>query len=136
MDNKKLSIRPALNLSSTIPIEDFQNRTLRPILKLQHSFILQMAAFFCSKQKVALSNIKEKEYEKVIAGILKKNIPSRNQLIGGIVGHFTVSEFLFYEKHDTEINKRILAMIEKKIRKNQLAIKKIKQTNHDNSTKN
>ncbi|WP_406745628.1 hypothetical protein [Tenacibaculum maritimum] len=51
MDNKKLSIRPALNLSSTIPIEDFQNRTLRPILKLQHSFILQMAAFFVANKK-------------------------------------------------------------------------------------
>ena len=57
MDNKKVSIRPVLNLSSKSIDEDFQNRTLRPVLKLQNNTILQVFSHFSQKQKTDINNL-------------------------------------------------------------------------------
>ena len=126
MDSKKLSIRPVLNLSSEIPIEDFQNKTVRPILKLQHDLILHFFIFFCNKQKVDILNIEKDKFNKTVNAITKKNTTLKNIFIGIIIGQFTVNEFKFYKENDSEINKRILTMIGQRIKDNQLEIKDFK----------
>jgi len=97
MNSKKLSIRPELALSSSIPDEDFQNKTLRPILKLQHDIIVLLFTSFCKKQKI------------------KKNAVLRNQCIGLVIGQFTTDEFTIYIKNESEFNKRILNMTAQRI---------------------
>ncbi|WP_299161783.1 glyoxalase [uncultured Tenacibaculum sp.] len=136
MDSDKVSIRPVLNLTSEIPIEDFQNRTVRPILKLQHDLILQFFVFFCNKQKVDILNTEKEKFNKTVNTITKKNITLKNQFIGLIIGQFTVSEFEFYKENDSEINKRILTMVGQRIKDSQLEIKNFKTNNNDNRTKN
>ena len=74
MDSNKISIRPVLNLSSEIPVEDFQNKTIRPILKLQHELLLQFFVFFCKNQKVDILNIEKEKFNKAVNNITKKNI--------------------------------------------------------------
>ena len=71
MDEKKISIRPELNLSSTIPDEDFQNRTLRPVLKLQHDLILLLFISFCDKQKIDIYK-DEKKFNSIVNTHIKK----------------------------------------------------------------
>ncbi|SEE60746.1 hypothetical protein SAMN04487765_3365 [Tenacibaculum sp. MAR_2010_89] len=122
MDSKKISIRPVLNLSSSIPIEDFQNRTVRPILKLQNELIVELFMFFCAKQKIDILNIKREKFNKTVNTITRKNITLRNQLLGLIIGQFTVKEFEFYKENDSEVNKRILTMIGQRIKDNQSEI--------------
>lgn len=136
MDSKKISIRPVLNLSSEIPVEDFQNKTIRPILKLQHDLLLQFFVFFCSNQKVAILNIEKEKFNKAVNNITKKNINLKNQFLGLIIGHFTVGEFAFYKENNTDLNKRILTMIGQRIKDSQLEIKNFKTNNNDNSTEN
>ena len=136
MDSKKLSIRPALNLSSKIPIEDFQNKTVRPILKLQHELLLQFFVFFCKNQKIDIVNTEKEKFNKAVNNITKKNINLKNQFLGLIIGQFTVSEFEFYKENNTDINKRILMMIGQRIKESQLEIKDFKTNNNDNRTKN
>ncbi|WBX72183.1 glyoxalase [Tenacibaculum retecalamus] len=136
MDSKKLTIRPVLNFSSEIPIEDFQNKTVRPILKLQHDLLLQFFIFFCNKQKVDILNVEKEKFNKVVNNITKKNINLKNQFLGLIIGQFTVGEFEFYKENNTDINKRILMMIGQRIKDSQLEIKDFKTNNNDNSTKN
>ena len=136
MDSKKLSIRPILNLSSDIPIEDFQNKTLRPILKLQHNLILQFFIFFCSKQKIDILTVEKEKFNKTVNTITKKNMILRNQFLGLIIGQFTISELEFYIENDSEFNKRILTMIGQRIKDSQLEIKDFKPSNNDNRTKN
>ncbi|MCT4698070.1 glyoxalase [Tenacibaculum haliotis] len=136
MDSKKLTIRPVLNFSSEIPIEDFQNKTVRPILKLQHDLLLQFFIFFCNKQKVDILNVEKEKFNKVVNNITKKNINLKNQFLGLIIGQFTVGEFEFYKENNADINKRILMMIGQRIKDSQLEIKDFKTNNNDNSTKN
>lgn len=131
MDSKKISIRPILNLSSEIPVEDFQNKTVRPVLKLQHHLILQFFMFFCKNQKVDILNIEKEKFNKVVNTIIKKNINLKNQFLGLIIGQFTVSEFEFYKENNTDINKRILMMIGQRIKDSQLEIKNFKLNNNE-----
>lgn len=136
MDNKKISIRPILNLTSEIPVENFQNTTVRPILKLQHELILQFFIFFCNKQKVDILNTEKSKFNSVVNTIIKNNNTLKNQFLGLIIGQFTVNEFSFYKENDSEINKRILTMIGQRIKDNQSEIKDFKTNNNDNRTKN
>ncbi|MCG8803645.1 glyoxalase [Tenacibaculum finnmarkense] len=126
MDSNKISIRPVLNLSSEIPVEDFQNKTIRPILKLQHELLLQFFIFFCKNQKVDIINIEKEKFNKAVNSITKKNINLKNQFLGLIIGQFTVGEFEFYKDNNTDINKRILMMIGQRIKDSQLEIKSFK----------
>ncbi|MBE7648426.1 glyoxalase [Tenacibaculum finnmarkense] len=126
MDSNKISIRPVLNLSSEIPVEDFQNKTIRPILKLQHELLLQFFIFFCKSQKVDIINIEKEKFNKAVNSITKKNINLKNQFLGLIIGQFTVGEFEFYKDNNTDINKRILMMIGQRIKDSQLEIKSFK----------
>ncbi|CAL2078228.1 conserved hypothetical protein [Tenacibaculum dicentrarchi] len=123
MDSNKINIRPVLNLSSEIPVEDFQNKTIRPILKLQHELLLQFFIFFCKSQKVDIINIEKEKFNKAVNSITKKNINLKNQFLGLIIGQFTVGEFEFYKDNNTDINKRILMMIGQRIKDSQLEIK-------------
>ncbi|MBE7653109.1 glyoxalase [Tenacibaculum finnmarkense] len=126
MDSNKISIRPVLNLSSEIPVEDFQNKTIRPILKLQHELLLQFFIFFCKSQKVDIVHIEKEKFNKAVNSITKKNINLKNQFLGLIIGQFTVGEFEFYKDNNTDINKRILMMIGQRIKDSQLEIKSFK----------
>jgi len=126
MNSKKLSIRPKLNLSSDVAEEDFQNKTLRPILKLQNDIILLLFTSFCKKQKIKINAIKKEEFQTSILTILKKNAVLRNQSIGLVLAQFTTDEFAIYIKNDSEFNKRILNMIGQRITDSQ---SEIKQTN-------
>ncbi|WP_303528911.1 glyoxalase [Tenacibaculum soleae] len=116
-------------MSSEIPIEDFQNKTVRPILKLQHDLLLQFFIFFCNKQKVDILNVEKEKFNKAVNNITKKNINLKNQFLGLIIGQFTVSEFDFYKENNTDINKRILMMIGQRIKDSQLEIKDFKTNN-------
>jgi len=111
MDNKKVSIRPVLNLSAKSVDEDFQNRTLRPILKLQHSTILQVFTFFTEKKKKNINSYTKEELNNYISLITKNNTVLRNQLLGLIIGQFTLKEFDSYKENAAEFNKRIIHMI-------------------------
>jgi len=115
MNSKKLSIRPELALSSSIADEDFQNKTLRPILKLQHDIIVLLFTSFCKKQKIKITEIKKEEFLGSVQNIIKKNAVLRNQCIGLVIGQFTTDEFTIYIKNESEFNKRILNMTAQRI---------------------
>ena len=116
MSNSKLSIRPNLNLSSVIPDEDFQNKTLRPVLKLQNAIVVQLFLHHTKKRKLDTSN-KEEVFE-VVQKTLQKDLVLKNKLIGSIVGLFTEEELKEYQIKESEFNKRILNMLAQRISDN------------------
>jgi len=114
--HNKLSIRPQLNLSSVIPDEDFQNKTLRPVLKLQNDVIVLLFKNHTQKNAIDFSN-KDLVFEKV-QHILKKDAVLKNKLIGVVIGMFTVDELQIYQTAASEFNKRILSMLAQRISDN------------------
>lgn len=119
MLDKKISIRPIIEGISDkkgISIsEEFQNRTLRPIIKLQHALIIEMFKQYALIRK---NNLNEMSDEKIIGFIdnsLSKDLQLKNQFIGIVIGHFTVQEHQKYSEIKSEIHKRILNIIKKRL---------------------
>lgn len=113
-DKHLIKARPTLNLNteSSTEIEKFQNITLRPILKMQNGITQILLNHFDAFNKVKSKiNVKDdKKYREAIASFLSSNTVFKNQLIGCIKGVMTEKELLFYIKHESEFNKRIIAM--------------------------
>ena len=95
--------------------ENFQNLTLRPILKLQHDIILRLFINSIKKQKLQEAIENKEVFFQFIETSIVKNIPLRNLLIGLVLGQFTISEFDEYKKNGSEYNKRIINMIKQRL---------------------
>ncbi len=111
--NSILSLRPDLNLALTnyhSDLEKFQNLSLRPILKLQHTITVQL---LLQAKHIDSNMFKDKsrtDCELLLKDFMKSNVQFRNQVLGIIIGMMTEEEFDTYTKHDLEINKRIFSM--------------------------
>jgi hypothetical protein len=117
-NDQKIAIRPILDLDNDASDTDiivFQNKTLRPILKLQNSLLRSIAAMHIPK----LTNIQlDKERRVYIQEYLNKNPLLTHLLVGTIVGFFTDEELAFYHANvprHLEVNKRIKTMIIERI---------------------
>ena len=120
MDNRTTlleSIRPKIDIETqnASVFELFQTSTLRPILKFQNEFILVVFANYLSENKVQFEESNEEKKEELIHSILKKNLAIKNTLLGGIIAYFTNEEYLFYFQNKSEINKRIVELLIKRI---------------------
>lgn len=112
---KILALRPSIITDETkvsLTDEDFQNNTLRPILKFQNELILSLV-----KNQLFDLNIPNNVIEKqsFIQQIIQKNQVLKQQLIGLTIGLFTPTEMDFYIKNQTEINKRISQLMVKRV---------------------
>ncbi|MCH2035188.1 MAG: glyoxalase [Tenacibaculum sp.] len=111
----KIDIRPKLELTAIGKTEGFQNITLRPILKLQHDIIILIFRNWAVKHKVKLAFMNLDEYSKILDNSFSRNNVVKNQLLGIVIGQFTVNEFEEYQLQSSEYNKRIFKMIKKRL---------------------
>lgn len=112
-----ISIRPIVEVfteNSTI-FESFQSNTLRPILKLQNETLINLFSVHLIENKIKLSQQSVEKQEETIHTILKKNMAFKNLSIGLVVGHFTDTELAFYNSNKSEVNKRIVELIIKRL---------------------
>jgi hypothetical protein len=81
-------------------------------LKFQHEWIL---AYFRAKVN-GYTQPNEKAARLVfVENTLRKDAVLRNQLVGGIIGLFSVDELQFYESESSAITKRIVQMLIQRI---------------------
>jgi hypothetical protein len=92
----------------TTEIEGFQNKTIRPIIKMQHDLLLAFLKNYLQKRKVDFSSISEEKKKLKIKSILEKDIQFRNMILGSILGHFSMDEYSHYYSSASEMNKRII----------------------------
>jgi len=115
-DETVIAIRPEIKLTETpqLPIEQFMHTTLRPILKFQHIILVSWFEDFIERNKISLPQ-HPKLKSQAIEDLLKVNQKLRHAMFGLVSGHFTQLELNFYLQHYTELNKRIVGMIVKRI---------------------
>jgi len=113
-DELILGIRPKLdlNVSDSNELEAFQNITLRPILKLQNALTSQLLDNSGHFQKMIekTNTTDSKAYGEAVRNYVSSNIVFKSKVLGIIVGLMIVSEFDFYSKNTSEVNKRIMNM--------------------------
>ena len=115
----RLSIRPTIKsikvFDSSNLEADFQNSVLRPVLKLQNDLILYRFDTYIASKGMLFTNQEEAVRRTTLAKIFQKDIAFRNQMIGMVVGLFTLEEIEYYENNIREINKRIVALVHERI---------------------
>ena len=115
MNNK---VRPNLiNLinSNTSDIERFQNEVLRPIIKMQNNLLNVFFKNYIKNRKIEFDRLKSEDQENKIKTILTKDVNFKNILIGSIVGHFDENEIEIYLKSTSELNKRIIQIVNQRL---------------------
>jgi hypothetical protein len=96
--------------------EEFQNETLRPILKLLNSAIIKISKAFIFQMDINYSNKSPYESEKILSDLIKKHPTFKHQLCGMIISYFTEIELDIYIKNQKEINKRIFNLLHERLR--------------------
>ena len=112
-EDKLLGLREEIltEKSEQTPIEQFQNTTIRPILKYQHSILI---VFFNSNvhvQYIVSTNFSLLKKQNQLKLFTSKQLAFRAQLLGMVTGLFTDAEFEFYLSEKVNLDKRISSMI-------------------------
>ncbi len=101
--------------------EIFQNKTLRPILKLQNDLFIEVTRNQIKKHKNDFYNFPIEKKLAYIDHIIKNDEKFRNSLKGIIIGLFTINEYKNYILNSSSLNKRMMNMLIERI-KNQIQL--------------
>ena len=96
---------------SSSAVEQFQNQTLRPILKLQNSLLVSVFRDYIDVRKGKFHGLTRPGQAQFISDSIKKDQKFKHLLLGTILGHFTDQEFDFYKGQKAEINRRITTLL-------------------------
>lgn len=121
----KIILRPDLNLSSSdniSPAEDFQNQTLRPILKLQNDLFTAYFKDYVQSHKKDFESLSAEKKSQLITQSLQNDLVLKNTFIGMTVGMFTDEEMQTFLADRKVFSKRIVTMLIERLR-SQLAVK-------------
>ncbi|MFN4233567.1 MAG: glyoxalase [Bacteroidia bacterium] len=112
-DEVLVSLRPSINANSDTfnLLESFQNKTIRPIIKLQSNLLLRHIKAYIKKNKPYFNNLNFEAQKQYIAQILKSDIRLKTELISFVVALFTTEEQEFYLQNQNALNKRITEIL-------------------------
>jgi hypothetical protein len=101
--------------------ETFQNKTLRPILKMQNDLFIQVFINYAVKQKNVFFSLTSEKKMIYIENVIQRDIKLRNSLKGMIIALFTLDEYAEYIRISSNLNKRLMNMLVERL-KSQLQV--------------
>ena len=115
MSNKVRPVLKNLINSNTSDLERFQNEVIRPIIKMQNNLLTVFFKNYLRNRKIEFDRLKSEDQENKVKTILTKDINFKNILTGSIVGHFDENEIKIYLKSASELNKRIIQIVNQRL---------------------
>ena len=119
-DKQLIDLRPSIptitEVSATSSAEQFQNKTLRPILKLQHHLLVQIFQQYIIQRKNIYPTLSKEKKIAYIEDSIRKDLKFRSLLVGVVVGHFTLDEWQLYIQNENELRKRLVNMIVERLK--------------------
>lgn len=105
--------RPVLDLDTaeSTPVEQFQNDTLRPILKLLNPTILRLVAARLARYGVGFAEMDRVDQRDRLRNLMTEDERLKRTLLGMVIGHFTEDELSFYLAHKDEVRRRCVPML-------------------------
>ncbi|MEW2922054.1 MULTISPECIES: glyoxalase [Flavobacteriaceae] len=91
--------------------EHFQNKTLRPVIKMQNFLLIEVFRNYINKHKGVFYGLTLEKRMDYIERAIQKDIKFRNSLKGMIIGQFTVEEYQDYIQNSSALNKRMMNMV-------------------------
>lgn len=114
-----LSIRPIIKSAkiydSMSSEELFQNKTLRPIIKMQHDLFIAVFSNYISKRKNVFYELSLEKQLAYIDNAIHKDMKYRNSVKGMIIGQFTVEEYTLYIENSSALNKRMMNIVKERL---------------------
>lgn len=112
IDSQRLALRPQLKLApAASPEEQFQNDTLRPIMKQQNALLKAALGMFLTKRKVHLLQIPAKQRFAKTKELVTRDNRLRGLLFGIAIGQFTEAEMGYYVANEREVNRRMTNLL-------------------------
>ena len=91
--------------------EQFQNRTLRPILKLQNELLLAVFKHYLAKRKSVFYQLSAPKRLEYIEHNIRQDQKFRHQLLGLVLGQLTLEEWQQYQEEEKELSRRITQLL-------------------------
>ncbi|MBV7268250.1 glyoxalase [Winogradskyella luteola] len=114
-----LSIRPVITsakIYDTMSSEElFQNKTLRPIIKMQHNLCIAVFKNYISKRKNVFYELTLPKQLAYIDNAIHKDMKFRNSVKGMIIGQFTIEEYELYIQNSSALNKRMMNIVKERL---------------------
>lgn len=95
--------------------EEFQNKTLRPILKLQNDLIIQVFKNYLSQNRIHFNDLSVDKKMNSIENAIAKDSQLQNTYKGLIIAFFTLEEYHHYCIISSGLNKRMRSMLIERI---------------------
>jgi len=112
-DERLRQARPRLDLDTaeSTPVEQFQNETLRPVLKLLNPTILRLVAARLARYGVGFAGMDRVDQRDRLRNLMTEDDRLKRTLLGMVVGHLTADELSFYLAHKDEVRRRCVPML-------------------------
>lgn len=123
-DEALLAIRPILpnvRFTDGMSIEEtFQNKTIRPIAKMQNDLLVAVFKNYIRKHKNVFYNLTIDKRLEYIDTAVQKDIKFRNALKGMFIGQFSIDEYAHYVENSSALNKRMMNIVKERLKNNML----------------
>lgn len=114
-DNKRPNIDSIQTKDNMSPEESFQNNTLRPIIKMKHDLFISYLNNYLNAKNNPLNGISREKQIDYLESVFQQDMNLKSELRGVILGQLTSDEFEQYSKMKSEVNKRMINIIKKRI---------------------
>ncbi|WP_431157763.1 glyoxalase [Winogradskyella poriferorum] len=95
--------------------EKFQNKTLRPIIKMQHNLFIAVFNNYIVKRKNVFYELSLQKQLDYIDNAIHKDMKFRNSIKGMIIGQFTIEEYETYILNSSALNKRMMNIVKNRL---------------------
>jgi hypothetical protein len=109
--NKERPVLEDLIKDNMSALELFQNKTLRPVIKMQHDLLIASFNTYKAKRKIDFSSLTDQKKRSKAKAVFVKDINYKNLTLGFIIGAFSLEEFAYYSLNASELNKRIIQIV-------------------------
>lgn len=110
---------PSAKISENMSFDErFQNKTLRPVVKLQNDLLIEVFRNYVAKHKYAFYELNLEKRLNYIENSIHKDIKFRNSLKGIIIGQFTLEEYTLYIQNSSALNKRMMNIVIERLQSN------------------
>lgn len=114
-----LAIRPEIPSAKIFDVmsadELFQNKTLRPIIKMQHDLFISVFNNYIRKRKNVFYDLNVEKQLAYIDNAIHKDMKFRNSVKGMIIGQFTTEEYELYITNSSALNKRMMNIVKERL---------------------
>lgn len=116
-NERSAPVRPLVATEPTAvsPAEQFQNQTLRPILKLLDGSIQTLWQHHWPKRKTPFDRLARQEKMAYIERAVREDTRFRLTLVGMVLGHFTPDEWILFTAEEAEITRRITSLLTQRL---------------------